>query len=108
MASTLRILDETRINIDGVRELLGTVDNPVSLSTVLRAFRQGHKTPDGGRVYLDFLRMGGKIVSSREAVRRYLAEINGIGAGAPAGPAAGEKRRTELSRAAAECAELTG
>jgi hypothetical protein len=74
----LRILDEFKINIDGACELLGTVEGPVHSDTVFRAMNRGGKTPGGGRVYLEHLHIGGKIITSREAVERYLVAINGI------------------------------
>jgi hypothetical protein len=78
MSTPLRILDEHKLDIDGACELLGTAKNPVHPVTVLRAMNQGRKTPDGARVYLEHLHVGGKIITSREAAERYLSAINGI------------------------------
>jgi hypothetical protein len=107
MNNPLRILDETRIDVDGVRELLGTGKTPASLATALRAMKRGYKTPDGGRVVLEHLHVGCKIVSSREAVARFLAAANGL---SPEGPEpergatlSGKRRQEHLARTVQEC-----
>jgi hypothetical protein len=82
MSASLRILNETTIDRDEVGRLLGTTANPVHSSTVLRAMNRGCKTASGERVYLEHLHTGGKIITSREAVERYLAKLNGIDLGA--------------------------
>jgi hypothetical protein len=78
MSNPLRILRETRIDLEEARPLLGTADKPASMATVRRATRVEARTPGGGRVYLEYLKTGGKIVTSIEAVERYLAKLNGI------------------------------
>src|SRR5262245_19164493 len=44
---------------------------PVSLSCLLRWVFDGVKTPDGRRVRLEALRLGGKWVTSMEAIQRF-------------------------------------
>jgi Protein of unknown function (DUF1580) len=44
---------------------------PVSLSCLLRWIFDGVKTPDGRRVHLEALRLGGKWVTSMEALQRF-------------------------------------
>jgi hypothetical protein len=44
---------------------------PVSLSCLLRWVFDGIKMPDGGRVRLEALRLGGKWVTSLEALQRF-------------------------------------
>ena len=78
MSDPLQILNEHKIDKDEVGRLLGTADSPVHFTTVLRAMRRGYKTPTGERAVLEHLHIGGKIITSREAVERYLARINGI------------------------------
>jgi hypothetical protein len=82
-AATLRILDETRMDGDEVRELTGW-----SKITLYRAYKAG----------LEHLRTGpkrgAKIITSREALERYLARLNGLDSiGAPRGTRAHSKRR---------------
>ena len=67
MSQPLRILDEDKIDVDGVCAVL-----ECSRRSVHRAFRNG----------LEFLRTGpqpgGRTISSRQAVERYLSVLNGI------------------------------
>jgi hypothetical protein len=44
---------------------------PVTLSCVLRWVLQGVKTTDGRRVRLEALRLGGKWITSMEAIQRF-------------------------------------
>jgi hypothetical protein len=95
MSNALRILDEQRIDLEGVRPLLGTPDNPASTPTVRRATHVGARTPDGGRVRLEYLKTGLKVITSIEAVERYLAAINGIPVEPSAAPTAPAPARTK-------------
>ncbi len=108
MSNPLRILDEHRIDLDGICELIGTAEKPASTATGRRAMNRGSATPDGGWTYLEHLHVGGKIISSREAVERYLAAINGISLDAPEAveptPALSKRRRAELERVDRELA----
>jgi hypothetical protein len=105
MSNPLRILDEHRIDLDGICELLGTADKPASQATGRRAMNRGSATPDGW-TYLEHLHVGGKIVSSREAVERYLAAINGISLepteAVEAPPVRSKRRQGEIDRAKRE------
>ena len=62
MSNPLRILDEHRIDLDGICELLGTADKPASQATGRRAMNRGSATPDGW-TYLEHLHVGGKVIS---------------------------------------------
>jgi hypothetical protein len=108
MSNPLRILGETRIPLEGARALLGTDEDPASMVTVRRATHVGACTPDGGRVYLEFLKTGLKVFTSVEAVERYLAAINGFSLDAPevisASPVRSKARQRELARVDAELA----
>jgi hypothetical protein len=90
MPASLRILDETRVDVDGASEILG-----VTPYTIYRAMKRDD---------LEYLRTGprrgGKIITSREAIARYLAKVNGLDASdtAGAGPARSKRRERELAK----------
>jgi hypothetical protein len=93
MGNPLRILHETRLDIDEARPYLGTAETPASTSTVRRAMKRGG---------LEFLRVGGRLITSLEAIERYVARTNGIDLDAPqvaeATPARSKRRQAELAR----------
>jgi hypothetical protein len=78
MTGPLRILSETKIGVDRAGELLGPQGEPLHFSSVYRAMKVGRIAPDGGRVRLEHLTNGGRLITSVEAVGRYLARLNGI------------------------------
>ena len=53
-----------------LEDLLGFRPSP---ATVWRWHRQGIRTPDGGRVRLNVIRVGGKLLSSRKDVLTFVA-----------------------------------
>jgi len=99
MSTALRILDEDCLELDGVCELLRC-----SPATAYRAFHRG----------LEHLHTGpkrrGKIITSRQAVERYLAKLNGIDLQAAdtaeASPLRTKRRQRELDRVDAELAAV--
>jgi hypothetical protein len=100
MSTALRILDEDRIGLEGVCELL-----ECSMATAYRACRRGleHLHTGPGR--------GGKIITSRQAVERYLAKLNDIDMDGNEAVEANGTRRTkarqrELDRVDAELAAI--
>jgi len=68
----LRILQEQRIDIGEACVMLGTAARPAHPSTVRRAMQRGD---------LEFLKIGGKVETSIEAVERFVAVKNGIDPG---------------------------
>jgi hypothetical protein len=84
MSTALRILDEDCIELEEVRHLL-----KCSMATAYRACRRGLEHLHTGP------RRGGKIITSRQAVERYLARLNGIDLGAIAPVADVPARRTK-------------
>lgn len=48
-------------------------DRPVHPGTVARWIAKGHRLPDGRRVRLEGLRLGGKILTTMPAILRFLA-----------------------------------
>ena len=102
MSVSLRVLDETRIDIEEAQRRLGTDDNPVHFTTVYRLMSRGLKTPSGERAYLEHLRVGGKLITSVQAIERFVARTNGIDPDAPepvqVAPALSKRRQAELDR----------
>jgi hypothetical protein len=107
---SLCILDEHRIDLDETCRLLGTSDTPAHLTTALRAMNVGRKKPGGGIAYLEHLHVGGKIITSREAVERYLAQLNGIALDGPNSaaeiPSLSKRRKKHLEWVDAELSKI--
>jgi hypothetical protein len=70
-----QILDEQKISLAQSTRVLGTEDKPVHLSTALRAILKGIRTPSGDRIHLEALRVGGRWITSREAVERFASRL---------------------------------
>ena len=107
MASSLRILSEHRINLDEVCRRLGTDDKPVHFTTAFRAMTRGIQLADGARVYLEKLKVGGRLITSIEAVERFVARVNGISLDeveAESTLASGKQRAKELASVDAQLA----
>jgi hypothetical protein len=78
------------------------------LSTILRWVLRGAKAPDGSRVRLEAVRLGGRWVTSREALQRFAERLTPrVGDEVPA-PASRShtRRRRESERAAADLKRL--
>jgi Protein of unknown function (DUF1580) len=76
--------------------------NRCHLSTILRWITKGAKAPDGSIVRLEAARLGGRWLTSREALQRFSAKLTpSTDAEAPA-PRAPATRSRASSRAAAE------
>src|SRR5262249_12923326 len=82
-----QILDEHRISLHETPRLLGPDGRPTHLSTALRAITKGVKTTTGERVKLEALRVGGRWITSREAVERFIMKLTGAALGEPEAPA---------------------
>jgi hypothetical protein len=105
MPDPLRILREKKISLEQARELLGTDDRPVHFVTVWRAATRGVIAPDGTRIPLETLKLAGRLVTSVEAIERFIAASNGLCiADVEAAPetASGKRRAKELARVDAE------
>jgi hypothetical protein len=77
------------------------------LSTLLRWILRGTKAPGGQTVRLEALRLGGRWVTSREALQRFAETLTPrMDVGAAAGPLTEAKRRKASERAAAELEKL--
>jgi hypothetical protein len=74
--ATMRILSEQRITLPQAAPLMGTEDQPVHLSTVLRAVTIGIKLAKSDeRKRLEAIRAGGRWITSVEAVERFLSAM---------------------------------
>jgi hypothetical protein len=64
---------ETSLSLSQAARLLppGRGGRPVTLSCLLRWVLTGVRSPSGGLVRLDAIRLGGRWVTSREAIQRF-------------------------------------
>ena len=101
MSGALRILNETRIDVDEVWWRMGPEGKPLHYTSVYRAFNPGWTAPDGGRVTLEHLRTGGRLITSVEAVERYMARAErhrpGLARGRRGSPWRSKARQRELA-----------
>jgi hypothetical protein len=72
----IRMIDlstESALSLNQAAGILpaGRGGRPVSLGCILRWVLDGAKAPDGNRVRLEAVRLGGRWVTSREAVQRF-------------------------------------
>jgi hypothetical protein len=106
MPGNSRILDEHRISLHETTRLLGTDGRPTHLSTALRAITRGVKSTTGARVRLEALRVGGRWVTSREAVERFIMKLTGAALGESEAPViqSSAQREHELARVDRELA----
>ena len=70
---TIDLLTETPVSLREAANILprGRSGRPVHLSCILRWILVGAKGPDGQRVRLEGLRIGGRWITSREALQRF-------------------------------------
>jgi hypothetical protein len=95
------ILDEQKLNLQDARPHLGTARKPADFSTVWRAVTRGTILPDGTRLKLDAVRIGGQWITSVEAIERYVMGLTAAWTGEdvePAGPSQSQRRARELAR----------
>jgi hypothetical protein len=77
------------------------------LSTILRWILHGAKAPDGSRVRLDAIRLGGRWFTSREALQRFAEALTPrLGGADMPGRRGPEKRRRASERAAQQLERL--
>jgi hypothetical protein len=96
-----RVLNEDTLTIDGAAEYLH-----IHFTTLYRKLRRGDRTPNGGRSYLGCWSTGGRLLTSREAIDRHLAAVNGLEVpeAVETTPACSKSRQRELARVDAELA----
>jgi hypothetical protein len=79
MSISLRVLSEQRIGVERACQLLGTDDeHPVHATRVYAAMKHGAKTRSGQRVTLEYARVIGKLVTSVEAIERFIIALNAV------------------------------
>jgi hypothetical protein len=78
------------------------------LSTILRWILTGAKAPDGQRVRLEAIRLGGRWMTTREALQRFTERLTPRldGGAAPSAPRTESRRRRASERAAEELKRL--
>ncbi len=67
----LQFADVGRLFVDPARP------NGLRPGTVRRWAKDGVRAASGAKVFLEVLRIGGRVVTSREAIDRFLAAVNG-------------------------------
>ena len=107
-ATPSRLLSETLLGLPEAARRLppGRGGRPVSFSCVLRWITDGVAGPDGRRVKLEGVRVGGRWLTSQEALARFAErltpDLSSEPAPAPRSPAArrraGERAAEELDR----------
>lgn len=102
---TTSLLGEKLLNLyEAARRLPhGRRNRPVSFSCLLRWITDGVPGPDGNRVRLEGVRLGGRWLTSEEAIARFAARLTPqFDAPAAPVPRTASQRRRESERAAAE------
>jgi hypothetical protein len=105
----LDVSSESTISLTQAARLLppGRRGRPASLSCILRWVLTGARGPSGERVRLEALRLGGRWVTSREALQRFATALTPrLDTPAPAGTRTSAQRRRASERAATELEQL--
>jgi hypothetical protein len=82
------ILNETTLSLSQAAKRLppGRKEAPVSLACVLRWVLKGARAPDGGLIRLEAVRLGGRWLTSLEALARFAERLTPPTANSPASP----------------------
>jgi hypothetical protein len=91
-----RILTEDPFGLSAAAKLFGSFrqGRPTSPATVFRWCTVGVRLPDGRRVFLEHIRLGSRLLTSRPACIRFLAAQQSD----PADPAPAPRPRSEARR----------
>src|SRR2546427_130282 len=104
------VTTESMIGLAAAAKLVppGRRHRPAHLSTILRWIRAGAKAPDGTTVRLEAVRLGGRWVTSKEALQRFGERLTPDlgGAGERPAPRTAGRRRKASERAEKELAKL--
>ena len=88
-----RILDEDKRTLEEARPEFGTDGNPADFSTVYNAVTKGCALPDGGKEYLEAVRLGGRWITSKQAIERFVVALTEAWSGRAPGSAEIATRR---------------
>jgi hypothetical protein len=91
-----RLLGEDRIGTAAAGRLVGA-----DQATITRWCQQGVRLPDGSRLKLEYLRVGGRLLTSRQAITRFLAAQQPLGADQTPAPRTPAQHERAADRAAA-------
>lgn len=101
------ILSESVLSLAAAAKLLPPVreGRPINPATIHRWVRSGVRGPDGKRIYLEGVRVGGCWATSREAIQRFTdALTTRPDSSAVIPPRSAKQRQRASDRAAAELA----
>ncbi len=72
------ILDETTCGLSAAAKSLPRLnrDRPVAISTLVRWVTKGVRGPGGSRVRLEAVRLGGRWITSAEAIARFVSALS--------------------------------
>jgi hypothetical protein len=98
------ILEETIIPLQKAARLIppGRNGKATHIGTILRWILNGSKGPSGGVIRLEAVRLGGRWVTSREALARFAARLTPALGEAPAAPRTPGRRQRASERAEKE------
>ena len=100
-----RILDEDKRTLEEARAELGTSGTPCNFSTAYNLVSKGCHLPDGTRLPLEAVRVGGRWITSKQAIERFVVALTEAWSGrAPGAPTITTKqeRSRRLEQADAE------
>jgi hypothetical protein len=86
----------------------GRRGGPMHISCLLRWITQGAKAPDGSRVRLEAIRMGGRWITSRQALQRFAEALTPRLVPETAPPSRTERQRERDIRAAEQRLQAAG
>jgi hypothetical protein len=101
---------ESPLSLSQAARLLppGRRNQPVSLGCVLRWVLHGAKAPSGETVRLEALRLGGRWITSREALQRFAEALTPQTRGEPSSPIRTPKQRRRAAKRAGQEVEEMG
>ena len=77
MSTTIDPISDSLVGCGAAAELLSrSTGRPIAPSTVSRWIREGRRTAAGRRVYLDAVRLGDRLYTTEDAIRRYVADLS--------------------------------
>jgi hypothetical protein len=104
------VTSESTISLVQAARLLppGRGERPVTLSCLLRWVLQGARGPDSSRIRLEALRLGGRWVTSREALQRFAERLTPAGDTPTSPPPRTARQRQRASERAAQNLDKIG